>query len=79
MRKEVIWGKRCPSKATDPTYAARGRELFDATIAAYNERVKDAVLTTHARKELDALGIGAWLIGPREDPFEPKPALPIVE
>lgn len=79
MRKEVVWGRRCPAKKESPAYVERGKALFRAALDAYDERVKDAVLLTHARAELDALGIGDWLIKAKEDPFEPRTGLPIVE
>jgi Fe-S-cluster containining protein len=79
MRNEVIWGKRCPVDKKGPQYVERSQELFKATLHAYNLRIMDAVLLTHARKELEALGIGAWLIAKNEDPFEPRAGLPIVE
>lgn len=73
--KSVSWGTRCKSKTTtlDEEKVARSKELFQATITAYNERVKDAVLLVHAREELEKLGIGAWLTDGGEDPFEPRP------
>jgi hypothetical protein len=52
--------------------------MFDAAVETYNLRVCDAVLLTHARSELEQLGIGAFLTAPGEDPFEPPPRLPVV-
>lgn len=72
-RREVVWGRRCQSKKLDPELAQRGREMFRSAISVYNERVKDAVLLAHATKELDAIGIGAFLTPPGADPFEPEP------
>lgn len=72
VRRQVTWGTRCPSRQQGPEHAARSDQLFHAAVAAYNERIKDAVLLAHARRELDALGVGAWLTGPGEDPFEPE-------
>ncbi len=78
IRKEVVWGRRCPVQRSGPV--ERSQELFRAALDAYNRRIMDAVLITHARAELDALGLGAWLIERDEDPFEPKPmGLPIIE
>ncbi len=80
-RRQVTWGTRCPSKQLGPEHEQRSEQLFQSSIVAYNERVKDAVLLAHAREELDALGIGAWITKPDEDPFEPKTstALPIID
>ena len=74
MRRQVTWGSRCPSKKQDPAFESRRRELFKASLNAYDERVKDAVLLAHARKSLDKIGIGEWLTTPSEDPFESVPA-----
>lgn len=79
VRRTVTWGTRCPSRQCAPEHEARSDALFRGALDAYNERVKDAVLLAHARPRLEAMGIGAWLIGPDEDPFEPRPPLPIVE
>ncbi len=79
VRRQVVWGTRCPSKQQGPT--ARSEALFKASVATFNERVRDAVLLAHARPALDRLGIGAYLMRPGEDPFEPpEPAhrLPII-
>ena len=80
VRREVVWGTRCGVQRREPT-AARSDELFHAAVAAYNERIKDAVLLTHARSALDALGLGTWLCEPDEDPFEPAvdERLPVVD
>lgn len=73
-RKQVVWGSRCPSKDQAPKHLERSEALFDATINAYNERVKDAVLLAHARPALQTLGLADWITGPKEDPFEKKVA-----
>ncbi|MCA9555046.1 MAG: hypothetical protein KC933_33755 [Myxococcales bacterium] len=79
-RRQVVWGTRCPVKKRDPVYEARSEALFQAAISAYNERVRDAVLLAHARRALDDLGLGAWITGPDEDPFEPRSsALDIID
>lgn len=72
-KRTVSWGTRCPERQCAPEHYERSQELTAAAISAYNERVKDAVLLTHAKDELDALGIGAWLTRDHEDPFEPRP------
>ncbi|MBK8011475.1 MAG: hypothetical protein IPK13_08995 [Deltaproteobacteria bacterium] len=69
-RRRIVWGRRCPSKKTSEAFKARSGELFVGAIDTYNERIKDAVLLWHARKDLEDLGIGAWLIRRGEDPFE---------
>ena len=79
VRREVFWGKRCPSRQQSAQMVPRGRELFSAAIAAYNERIKDAILLTHARKELDDIGVGQWLIQAKEDPFEPRAGLEVID
>ena len=73
MRKQVNWGSRCPSKKRSAEFEPRRRALFKAALTAYDERVKDAVLLAHAPQALDAIGIGAWITGPDEDPFEAVP------
>lgn len=72
-RRRVFWGTRCPSKQVGAEHHARSEELFTAAIDAYNLRVMDAVLLAHARPQLEALGLGPWITGPGEDPFEPRP------
>ncbi|MCC7386994.1 MAG: YkgJ family cysteine cluster protein [Deltaproteobacteria bacterium] len=83
IRRQVIWGTRCQSKRSGPEHVERGDALFRAAVETFNERVRDAVLLAHARPTLDALGIGAFLTGPDEDPFEesaaPGSRLPIVD
>lgn len=76
-RRKVVWGSRCPSKRTDPSFEDRRQQMFERAIDVYNERIRDAVLLHHARQELEELGIGAFLIRRNEDPFEPPPRLPI--
>jgi hypothetical protein len=80
-RRQVTWGTRCPSKQFAPEHEPRSEQLFESSIVAYNERVKDAVLLAHAKDDLEALGIGAWITKPDEDPFEPKVSstLPIID
>jgi hypothetical protein len=70
VRKHVTWGTRCPSRQCAPEHEPRSEELFSASVEAYNERIRDAVLLAHAREALDALGIGAWISDDDEDPFE---------
>jgi hypothetical protein len=83
VRRQVTWGTRCPSQQQAPEHAARSDALFRGAVDAYNERIRDAVLLAHARDQLDAIGIGAWITDPEEDPFEPEDetsnALPIVD
>lgn len=79
-RKTVGWGTRCPSRRRSAEDARRSDEIFEAAISSYNERVRDAVLLAHAREDLEALGLGAWLVGAGEEAFEPlpKPRLPVL-
>lgn len=77
-RREIVWGSRCEWKRTASEEVPRSRQMREAAVDVYNERIKDAVLIAHARPELDRLGIGAFLTGPDEDPFEPAGRLPIV-
>lgn len=77
-RRRVIWGTRCASKRADPGFAPRQEALVAGAIATWNERVRDAVLLAHARPELDAMGIGAFLTPPGHDPFEPIGRLPVL-
>lgn len=72
-RRQVNWGSRCPSKKVHREHQVQSDALFEAAIDAYNRRVQDAVLLAHARPELEALGLGPWLTGKDEDPFEPRP------
>ncbi len=72
LRKQIHWGTRCPQPLRHPQYEKRSAELHQAAVRAYNERIKDAVLLTHARPALDALGLGAWL-------GDPQPSLPVVD
>lgn len=74
MRRQVVWGTRCPSKQQAPEFEPRRREMFKAALTAYDERVKDAVLLAHARPALDDIGLGEWLTKPDENPFEDAPA-----
>lgn len=68
-RRRVTWGTRCPVQKAERD-EAHARALFEASLAAYEEKVRDAVLLVHARPELDAIGLGPWLCRPGEDPFE---------
>lgn len=77
-RRAVVWGTRCQSKIMRPEHRPRSGQLFEAALAAYNERVKDAVLLTYARPELDELGVGEFLSDPEGDPFGPPAKLPVL-
>lgn len=77
-RRTVEWGKRCQFEQQAPEHAARSEQLFRGAIAAYNERIKDAVLLHHARPELERLGLGSYLIPEGADPFEAPPILPVL-
>jgi hypothetical protein len=81
VRREVHWGTRCPSKQSGPEHEAHAQALFAGAVAAYNERVRDAVLLAHAPRALEAMGLAHYLTGPDEDPFEdaPRSRLPLLE
>lgn len=70
VRRVVSWGSRCASKTCSPRQAAASEAIFQASISAYNERVRDAVLLAHARSDLEAIGVGAWLVAEGEAVFE---------
>jgi Fe-S-cluster containining protein len=70
-RKAVFWGKRCPVYQEAVEHVEQSESLFARSVSGYNERIRDAVLLHHARKDLDRIGLGAWLTGSKEDPFEP--------
>jgi len=72
-QRQVNWGTRCPSKHQSPTHLQRSESMFRASIEAYNHRVRDAVLLAHARPMLAEMGLGDWITGPDEDPFEARP------
>lgn len=69
-KKKVFWGSRCASKQCSPEYETRSLEMVEGAGQTYNERIKDAVLLTHARKKLDELGIGSFLSDPTNPEFE---------
>lgn len=72
-RREIVWGKRCEPRRMSVDEVPRSETMRRAALDVYNERIRDAVLLAHARPELEAMGIGAYLMGPDEDPFEPAP------
>lgn len=76
-KRRVRWGSRCPAPSRGAP--GRGAELVTALIRSYDERVRDAVLLAHARPELDRLGLGPYLCGDKEDPFEAPPRLPVLD
>lgn len=77
IRREVVWGIRCPSQRTSPSHEPRREELFGAAVDTFNERVRDAVLIAHAPDQLEAMGISQFLTRPGEDPFEDKDDNPL--
>ena len=77
-KRTVAWGTRCPSKKQQERSSARSDALFEGAVQTYNERIRDAVLLTHARPELDEFGIGAFLSDPSVPDFEnTRPSLPV--
>lgn len=71
-RREIVWGTRCQPRRMSAEAVPRSETMRRAAVDVYNERIRDAVLLAHARPELAAMGIGAYLTGPDEDPFEPE-------
>ena|GEM_PF-1563779 len=69
-KKKVFWGSRCQSKSCSSEHETRGVQMVERAGQTYNERIKDAVLLTHARKRLDDLGIGVFLSDPQSPKFE---------
>jgi len=79
VRKQVLWGTRCASKKRTKEFEARSKDLFQGAVDTYNERIRDAVLLAHARKELDEIGIGQFLSDPKKPEFEnPMSGLPVI-
>ena len=78
-KKKVFWGSRCQSKSCSPEYKTRGVQMVERAGQTYNERIKDAVLLTHARNRLNELGIGVFLSDPENPEFEELAgSLPII-
>lgn len=78
-RRRVRWGTRCPTrKPRAHLHRDRSDALFEATLSAWNERIRDAVLLFHARAELERLGLGPWLCGPDETFTEAPGPLPVL-
>jgi hypothetical protein len=82
-RREIVWGTRCEPRRMASDEVPRSKAMRQAAVDVYNERIRDAVLLAHARPQLEALGIGRFLIAPDEDPFEsrepaPRTRLPII-
>lgn len=69
----IDWAPRCPTPAGTTGAVEVYAALRAAAQAAYRARIEDAVLLFHAPAQLDALGIGRFLIGAREDPFLAPP------
>ncbi len=56
--KELFYSPRCPSfDIVQSTSEPRVKTMIDATLAAYNERIRDFVLLDYAFVELERLGI----------------------
>ena len=78
-KKKVFWGSRCQSKSCSSEHKSRSLQMVERAGQTYNERIKDAVLLTHARKRLNELGIGAFLSDPQNPEFEELAgSLPII-
>lgn len=74
-RRRIRWGRRCPTGMRE---VGGHHRLREALFQSYDERLRDAVLLTHARPTLEALGLGRWLCAEDEDPFEPEGPLRIL-
>ncbi|MCC6811604.1 MAG: YkgJ family cysteine cluster protein [Deltaproteobacteria bacterium] len=60
--REVFYSPRCPSyDIVDAVSEPRVKTMIDATLAAYNERIRDFVLLDHARAGLERIGLTEWL------------------
>ncbi len=55
--EETFYSRRCQSFWVDPPLEARGLQMAQAAVAAYNERIMDAILLAYAPAELKALGL----------------------
>ena len=58
---EVFYSRRCQSFWIHPSGRERATPMAMAAVAAYNERIKDAVLLAYARQGLDGLGLLKYL------------------
>lgn len=59
--EEVFYSQRCDSFWIRPDGAPAASDMVRASIAAYNERIKDAILLAYAPTRLHALGVAAFL------------------
>lgn len=61
--QQVVYARRCASFYIHPRQTAQVTQMQVAAVAAYNERIKDAVLLAYAPKRLSDLGIMSYLKG----------------
>ena len=54
---ETFYSRRCQSFWIHPRLAPRATQMAEAAVAAYNERIKDAILLAYARPQLADLGL----------------------
>lgn len=60
--REIFYSPRCPSyDVVDSSYEPRVKTMIDATLAAYNERIRDFVLLEFARPGLERIGLTEYL------------------
>jgi Fe-S-cluster containining protein len=64
--REVFYSRRCDAFWIRPDAAGRQTEMAAAAVAAYNERIKDAVLLAYAPERVRQLGLTAFLAGGSE-------------
>lgn len=59
--QQVVYAKRCQAFFIHPRQKAEVTKMQVAAVAAYNERIKDAILLAYAPKRLLQLGIMSYL------------------
>jgi Fe-S-cluster containining protein len=58
---ETFYSRRCQSFWVHPAAAPRGLQMAQAAVAAYNERISDAILLAYVPEQLADLGLLAHL------------------
>lgn len=59
--EEVFYSQRCDSFWVRPDAEEPVRQMAQAAVQAYNERIKDRIMLEFARPELDSMGLTRWL------------------